>query len=127
MGLAGKLFRTLTCGLGPRCREKFKDTIHYNEWHLRWQIIFSVSVFLVGLQIVIQVVAQIYFDFMFDRISESMTTKIDDELKSNFIGQAKAIESNILTLVLNWDHQLSKIGGITAHSMPFNSDYFYDP
>ena len=60
--------------------------------------------FLVGLQIVIQAVAQLYFDFMFDRISESMTTKIDDELKSNFIGQAKAIESNILTLVLNWDH-----------------------
>ena len=63
---------------------------------------------------------------MFDRIKEYMTTKIDNELKSNFIGQAKAIESNILRLVLNWDYQLSKISYMTAHSMPFNSDYFYD-
>ena len=63
---------------------------------------------------------------MFDRIKECMTTKIDNELKSNFIGQAKAIESNILRLVLNWDHQLSKISDMTAHSMPYNSDYFYD-
>ena len=85
MGLFSRTFKILTCGYGPICREKLKTTIKYNSWSLKWQIVFAVSVFLLGLQVIIQAIGSMLFARIFENITEDMTGNITKSINNNFI------------------------------------------
>ena len=125
MGCFSRSFKCITCGLGPGCREKIKSSIHYNRWHLKWQIVFAVSVFLLGLQITMQAIAQIFFRFLIRRISEVMVNDVNDEIKSVFIGQSTAIEQNINKMILIWDMQLTKLSNMVETALNISNEGYF--
>ena len=122
MGLFSRTFKILTCGYGPICREKLKTTIKYNSWSLKWQIVFAVSVFLLGLQVIMQAIGSMLFARIFQNITEDMTGNITQSINNNFISQSTAIETNIMKLILNWDTQLVKLSDLLEESI--ESSYF---
>ena len=122
MGLFSRTFKILTCGYGPICREKLKTAIKYNSWSLKWQIVFAVSVFLLGLQVIIQSIGSMLFARIFENITEDMTGNITLSINNNFISQSTAIETNIMKLILNWDTQLVKLSDLLEESI--ESSYF---
>ena len=125
MGCFSRSFKCCTCGMGPRCRESLKSTIHYNRWHLKWQIVFAVSVFLLGLQITMQAIAQIFFRYLIRRISEEMVDDVNNGIKTVFISQSTAIEQNINKMILIWDMQLTKLSNIVETALSISNEAYF--
>ena len=112
MGCAGKTLKLLTCGLGPQLRNSIKEAIKFNEWRLKWQIICSVSVFLLVLQIIMQAVFQLFFRTLFTTICERMEEQVNYQSKVNFIQQSQTVETSILQMLLAWELEMNKMGNM---------------
>ena len=122
MGCAGKTLKIMTCGLGPKVRHAVQIKVGFNEWRLKWQIICSVSAFILGLQIIMQAVFQLFFRTLFTSICERMEEKVNFQTKIDFIQQSQSVETSMVTMLFSWELEINKMGDMVNQTM--STDYF---